>query len=127
MRRLLNLNQPSLVFVEVIGFLMVLIPAVLYGVVLLWKETGSIRTLLLSLIKVSFLLGAFVLIVFLVLIIVEQVQDHYLDAKYQKQRSQKVSLANGYYECQYCGNQRVKENDNTCDVCGKEFGSAKSK
>ena len=127
MRRLLNLNQPRLVFVEVIGFFMVLIPAVLYGVVLLWKETGSIRTLLLSLIKVSFLLGAFVLIVFLVLIIAEQVQDHYLDAKYHKQRSQKVSLTNGYYECQYCGNQRVKENDNTCHVCGKEFGLVKSK
>lgn len=127
MRRLLNLNYPSRVFVEVIGLFLVLIPVVLYGVVLLWNETGTIRTLLVSLIKVSFLLGAFVLIVFLVLILAEQVQDRYFDAKYQKQRGQKVLLTNGYYECQYCGNQRVKENDQICDVCGKEFGSAKSK
>jgi uncharacterized paraquat-inducible protein A len=127
MRRLLNLNQPILVFVEVIGIFMVLIPAVLYGVMLLWNETGSARTLVLSIIKISFLLGAFLLIVFLALILAEQVQDHYYDVKYQEQRSQKVLLSNGYYECQYCGNQRVKENDKTCDVCGKEFGLVKIK
>lgn len=85
------------------------------------------RTLLLSMIKISFLVGAFVFTVFLVLIVVEQVQDHYFNAQYQKQRSQKIRLANGYYECQYCGNQRVRENDKTCEVCGKEFALMRSK
>jgi hypothetical protein len=127
MRRLLNLNQPGVVFVKLIGFFLVLIPSVLYGIVLLWLETGIVRTLLLSIIKVSFVVGAFVFIVFLALIVLEQIQDHFFDIQYQKQRCQKVLLANGYYECQYCGNQRVREHDKTCDVCGKEFALVRSK
>jgi hypothetical protein len=127
MRRLLNLNQPSMMFVKVIGFFMVLIPAVLYGIVLLGSKTEILRTFLLSMIKVSLGVGGFVFVVFLILIVVEQIQDHYFDAQYQKQRSQKVLLANGYYECQYCGNPRVLENDKTCNVCGKEFVLARGK
>jgi hypothetical protein len=121
MRRFLNLNQPGTILVKVIGFFVVLLPAVLYGIALIWSETGILRTLLLSLISVSFVVGTIVFVVFLVLIVVEQIQDHYFDAQYQKQRSQKVFLANGYYECQYCGNQKVRENDQTCSVCGKEL------
>jgi len=125
MRRLLNLNPSSIVFVKVIGFLIVILPAVLYGILLLGGRVGILRTILLSTIRVSFVAGTFVLVVFLVLIGVEQVQDHYFDAQYQKQRSQKILLANGYYECQYCGNQRVQQNHKTCEVCGKEFTSAR--
>jgi hypothetical protein len=127
MRRLLNLNQTSMLFVKVIGVFMLLIPSILYGMVLILDKTGNVRNLLLSIIKVSFVIGASVLVVFLVLIVVEQIQDHYLDLQYQKQRTQKVVLANGYYECQYCGNQRVRENDKICNVCGKEFELVKSK
>jgi predicted membrane protein len=127
MRRLLNLNQSSMVFVKVIGFLVVLIPAILYSFVLIWNEIKIIKTLFWSMIKVSLVVGAFLFIVFLILIVLEQIQDHYFDDQYKKHRSQKVSLANGYYECQYCGNQRVGENDKTCNVCGKEFGLAQSK
>jgi uncharacterized paraquat-inducible protein A len=124
-RRTLNLNQSGLVFVGVIGFLMVLIPGVSYGILLVWNKNGIIRDLLVGIKKASFVLGAVVLVVFLVLIVVEQVQDHYFDTWYQKQRSQKVVLANGYYECQYCGNQRVRENDSSCNVCGREFQPGK--
>jgi uncharacterized paraquat-inducible protein A len=108
-------------FLAVIGFFVVLLPAVLYGIVLVWGGRGIITDLLLSMIKVSFVIGAFIFLVFLVLIVVEQIQDHYYDDRYQKQRRQKVPLADGYYECQYCGNQKVKENDKSCNVCGKEF------
>lgn len=121
MRRFLNLNQSGMIFLKVIGFYMVLLPAVLYGIVLTWSGTGIIRTLLLSVINVSFVVGAFVFIAFLVLIVIEQIQDHYYDVRYQKQRSQKVLLGNGYYECQYCGNKKVRENDKSCNICGKEF------
>jgi uncharacterized paraquat-inducible protein A len=127
MRRLLNLNQPSTMFLKVIGFLWILLPAVLYGIVLLWNGAETITALLLSMIKVSFIAGAFVFMVFLVLIIVEQIQDHYYDDRYQKQRSQKVLLVNGYYECQYCGNQKVQETDKSCNICGKEFALERSK
>jgi len=127
MRRLLNLNQPSTMFLKVIGFFVVLIPAVLYGIVQVWSGTGSVTTLLLSMIKVSFVVGAFVFIVFLVLIVVEQIQDHYYNIGYQKQRNRKTLLANGYYECQYCGNQKVREHDKSCNICGKEFTLERSK
>jgi uncharacterized membrane protein YqjE len=125
MRRFLNLNQPSMIFLKVIGFFLVLLPAVLYIIELAWSRTGIITTRLLSMIKVSFATGAFLSIVFLVLIVVEQIQDHYYDVRYQKQRSQKVLLANGFYECQYCGNQKVREDDKSCNVCGKEFALEK--
>jgi uncharacterized paraquat-inducible protein A len=121
MRRLLNLNQPSTMFLKVIVFFVVLLPAILYSIVLVWNETGTITTLLLSMINVSMGVGACVFIIFLILIVIEQIQDHYYDVRYQKQRSQKVVLANGHYECQYCGNQKVQENDKSCNVCGREF------
>ncbi len=121
MRRLLDLNQPGVVFVKVVGLLMVIIPAVLYGIRLLWGETENARILLLSMIKVSFAAGGLVFAVFLALIVAEQIQDHDFHAQYQKQRNQKVLLANGYYECQYCGNRKVRANDAACNVCGKEF------
>lgn len=127
MRRYLNLNQPGTIFLKIIGFFVVLLPAVLYGIVLAYGRAGIISTLLLSMIKVSFVAGAFVFIVFLVLLVVEQIQDHYYDVRYQKQRSQKVLLANGYYECQYCGNQKVRQNDQSCNLCGKEFTLERSK
>ncbi len=126
-RRLLNLNQPGTMFLKAIGFFIVLLPAVLYAIVMAWSGTGILAALLWSMIKVSFLLGVLVLFVFLVLIVVEQIQDHFYDARYQKQQSQKVLLPDGYYECQYCGNRKVREAEKSCSVCGKEFEFVKSK
>jgi uncharacterized paraquat-inducible protein A len=110
-----------MVFVKVIGCFLVLVPAVLYGITLLGNEKEITKTILFIMIKVSLVVGVVVFVCFLVLIVVEQIQDYYFDAQYQKQRNQKVLLANGHYECQYCGNQRVRENDKTCHVCGKEL------
>lgn len=127
MRRFLNLNQVSTIFLKVTGFFGLLLPAVLYVIVLAWTGTGMIKNLLVSMIRVSFIVGASVFLVFLVLIVVEQIQDHAYDARYRKQQGQKVLLADGYYECQYCGNQKVRENDKSCHVCGKEFALESSK
>jgi hypothetical protein len=121
MRRFLNLNQPGILFLKLIGLFTVMIPAVLYVFLLAFRVAESIRSLLFGVIKVSFVVGALICVVFLVLIIVEQVQDHYFDVQYQKQRDQKIFLGQGDYECQYCGNQKVRENDRICSVCGREF------
>ncbi|HLO17615.1 MAG TPA: zinc ribbon domain-containing protein [Anaerolineales bacterium] len=121
MRRVLNLNHPGTIFVKIIGLFAVAIPTVLYGILLLWNEPEIVRTLLLSMIRISFGIAAFVLIVLLVLIAAEQIQDHYIDVQYQKNRDRKLLLANGNYECQYCGNQKIKESDKTCPVCGREL------
>ncbi len=120
MRRILNLNQPGAVFVKMIGLFVVVIPAVLYGILLLWNRTEIVRPLR-SLIRISFTVGALIFVILLILIIAEQIQDRYIDVQYQKNRDRKLPLADGNYECQYCGNQKVKKNDKTCLVCGKEL------
>ena len=120
MRRILNLNQPGIILIKFIGLFIAVIPAVLYGILLLLNDTKAVN-ILFGAIRVSFAVGILVLVVLLVLIIVEQIQDHYIDTHYQKNRARKLPLTNGNYECQYCGNQKVKENDKTCQVCGREL------
>lgn len=120
MRRVLNLNQPSTVFLKLMGVFIFMIPAVLYCTLLLLND-AKISDVLRPTIEISFAIGASVFVVLLVLIIAEQIQDHYIDVQYQKNRGQKLPLAGGKYECQYCGNQKVKENDKTCLVCGREL------
>lgn len=125
MRRILNLNQIGVTLLKVIGLVVVVIPAILYGTSLLVQDT-KLTDILLHGIKVSFAIGALVFVSLLALIVVEQIQDHVFDLHYQKNKDQKLPLANGNYECQYCGNQRVKESDKTCPVCGKELKPAQS-
>lgn len=96
-----------------------IIPVVSYSILLLSKESEAQSVLLHRLIRVSFSIGAFIFVVFLILIIVEQIQDHWIDIQYQKHQNHKLPLANGSYECQFCGNQKLKENDKTCWMCGK--------
>jgi hypothetical protein len=120
MRRILDLNQPGIVFAKIIGLFIVVIPALLYGISLLLHKV-EITSILLRLIKISLAIGTLVLVVLLLLIIVEQIQDHRFDARYQKNRGKKLLLVNGNYECQYCGNRQVKEKDKTCQVCGREL------
>lgn len=119
MRRILNLNHSSTTFVKLIVLFVGIIPAVLYCILLLFAEAEIVSMLLHRIIRVSFSIGIFIGAVFLVLILAEQIQDHWFDVQYQKNRDHKTLLANGNYECQYCGNQKLKENDKTCWVCGR--------
>lgn len=125
MRRILNLNQPGMLFVKLIGLFMIIIPSASYAFLLAFRLTGTIRTILFSGIKISFGFGGLIFLVFLILIVLEQIQDHYFDVQFQRQRDQKILLSNGNYECQYCGNQKVKKNDKICSACGKEFAEAR--
>jgi len=120
MRRILNLNQPGTVFLKGIGLFIVVIPAVLYCTLFLLSG-AEIAIVLRGMIRISFAIGASLFVILLALIIVEQIQDYHIDVQYQNNRDRKLPLANGNYECQYCGNQKVKENDKTCRVCGKEL------
>jgi hypothetical protein len=120
MRRVLNLNGPSRIFLRLIGLFAILIPAVFYSVLHVVKQP-EINFILRSIMQTSFTIGAVLFAILLGLIVVEQIQDHYIDMQYQKNRDRKRPLADGNYECQYCGNRGVKENDKTCRVCGKEL------
>jgi hypothetical protein len=108
-----------MVFVKIFGLFAVAIPILLYCVLLWVSDVELIRTYLLTAIRVSFAIGILGFVVLLVLIIAEQIQDHYIDIQYQKSRDRKLPLADGNFECQYCGNQKVTENDKTCWVCGR--------
>jgi len=121
MPRLLNLNQSGIQFVKVIALFGGVIPAVLYGISFGLGLADIHLIFLSSAIKISFAIGLIVLIVFLFLIIAEQVQDHYLARLYEKNRGRKLPLADGNYECQYCGNRKVQEVDKTCQVCGRDL------
>lgn len=121
MRRILNLNQPGIIFVRVIGLFVIAIPTVLYVFLHLLRGAEVIRAFLRSAIKISFGIGVLTSILFLILIVAEQLQDYYLDVLYRKNQYRKMPLANGNYECQYCGNQRVRESDKICQVCGREL------
>jgi hypothetical protein len=120
MRRILNLNQPGAVFLKIIGLLFAVIPAGLSCALLLFNNAEVAGTLH-NLIRISFALGALALVILVMLIIMEQVQDHYLDVQYHKRRDHKLPLADGKYECQYCGNRAVREIDKTCSVCGRQL------
>jgi len=121
MRRILNLNQPGIVFGKIIGLFIFVIPVFLYGVSLLLSLLDIHSVLILGAIKFSFVIGACVFAILLILVVVEQIQDYYIDRLYWKNRDQKIQLADGNYECQYCGNQKVKEHDKNCKVCGREL------
>jgi membrane protein implicated in regulation of membrane protease activity len=124
MRRLLNLNHLGIPFLTVIGLLLLVVPAALYAILLLWSQAGAASSLLWGLIRLSLGFGALALVTFLVLLAAEQVQDHLFDTGYRRQRGRKVALGNGLYECQYCGNRRVAESDTSCRVCGRELQPA---
>jgi uncharacterized paraquat-inducible protein A len=120
MRRILNLNEPGIILVKIIALFAVAIPGILYLVSLLLTEE-QINNVLFRAMRVSFAFGIFLFIALLALIIAEQIQDHQIDVHYQKNRDQKVLLGDGNYECQYCGNRKVKEHDKICGVCGREL------
>lgn len=120
MRRILNLNWPGIILIKLIALFVVAIPAILYLISLLWIEK-QIAGILLRATRVSFGIGISIFIALLALIIAEQIQDHFIDVQYQKNRHRKLSLGDGNYECQYCGNRKVKENNKICGICGKEL------
>ncbi|MDA8217066.1 MAG: hypothetical protein M0Z94_05545 [Dehalococcoidales bacterium] len=66
-------------------------------------------------------LGAAILLGFLLLVVAEQIQDRLFDAAYRRNHHKRLPAADGYYECQYCGNRRVGEHERTCSVCGRKL------
>ncbi len=112
----LNLNELSSKIIAVIGLFLVVIPVVLsVSALLLSAPTGILESLRNGSLVVGLILGAG----FLVLVIVEQIQDHAMDAAYRRNRDRKVPLPGGGYECQYCGSQRIRARDTCCPVCGR--------
>jgi hypothetical protein len=105
----------------VIGVLIIILPLALYIGSLFLGLLGIKSASLLIAAGLFIATGLILLIGFIILLIIEQFQDRYLDIHYFKSKRQKLNLANGYYECPYCGSQKVSEFDKQCPVCYKEL------
>ncbi len=121
MKRILNTNAYGMKVLLVIGFFLVVLPALFYAGSTFLDPSNVLSRMLLDLAKISAGVGACLLAAFLILLVVELVQDRTIFHQYLKNRSQKQLLANGLYECQFCGCRTVREFDATCPVCGKRL------
>jgi hypothetical protein len=118
--RVLNLNAPAAKICAWIGVFLVVIPGLLYLVELV-DLSGSLLPWLSLATHASWITGGLLLGGFILLIILEQIQDKLLTDRYHKNRHRKLKIATDRYECQYCGNREVKEADKTCRICGKDL------
>ncbi len=114
----LNLNQPSGTIIKVILVFLVLIPAVLIFTQFALRVFGVELDTLFALSAGSVAIAIAISIVFSILIVIELIQDHFVDVLYRKHKNLKLPIANGYYECQHCGNRLVRVRDDFCLVCG---------
>lgn len=122
MPRLLNLNDFSGKFLTLIFVLAAGLPALLYLLDLAFRVFHVDWSFLLTLMRISMGLGLALLALMLVLIVLEQIQDRWIVSRYDQARSKPLPAADGWFECQYCGNRRVKPQATTCEVCGKRLG-----
>lgn len=108
-------------FLGLVGLFGVAIPAALYLVeqvlAFFGVQWGWLRFILCG----SAAIGVGLLVIFALLLAVEFTQDAYLNRHYRQTQNRKLKIADGVYECQYCGCRTVKENDNRCPVCGKKL------
>lgn len=119
MKRFLNLNEfggKALVAIAIVG---VGIPGVLYMVSLTLDALGIHWPGMRFLIWGALGAGGLLLLGFLVLLIIEQIQDHVLYQMYLKSRGKRIRTAENLYECPYCGNRKIREFEHQCPVCGK--------
>lgn len=121
MRRPLNLNPHAGRLLALTTALLALGPAVLWLSGQLLLATGHDPRWLLRLARVSVAAGLGLLGLFLLLVLVEQVQDARYDRAYRRQQARKLALPGGGYECQYCGNRQVGAADRRCSVCGRKL------
>lgn len=71
--------------------------------------------------KISLGSGIVITLSFFALLAIEFQQDKEQNLYYEAQKKVKLSLGNGKYECQSCGNKTVKANDKNCSICGILF------
>ena len=71
--------------------------------------------------KISFGIGVLILVLFFVLLKIELYQDKKLNNHYEKNKNEKLLVGEDTYECQACGNRRIRQRDKICNICGNKF------
>lgn len=120
MKHKLNLNEPGSMLSGT-AMVMMVVSILIQG--LAWMlERFSLRVAWLdSLAAFLAVVGVVLLLVLVVLLFIEALQDRAMNISYNKQRSRRLPVGNGYYECQYCGSRLVHEEDRICPICGHEL------
>jgi hypothetical protein len=124
MRYKLNLNEPSAKIIAVLGLFVAVIPAVLSVCSWLLSLAGIQSEVIGAMIRTSLIAGVLLTVAFATLVVIELIQDRLMDTSYHNNRHRKIRLSGCYYECQYCGSQKVQAFDRYCPVCGKRLNEA---
>ncbi|WP_143452718.1 hypothetical protein [Konateibacter massiliensis] len=98
------------------AFFTFLLPGIISLVMLVYKNA-----MLVIWAKVSFGFGITIIFFFSVLLAIEFHQDKKQNLYYETQKNVKLTLEDGLYECQSCGNRAVKAEDKNCSICGILF------
>jgi hypothetical protein len=116
MKRFLNLNEISLPILMALFITGLGIPAGLYLSARLLEHFRLHWPLLDLLARVFIGIGAFLLLLFFLLVVVEQIQDHLLYRRYLRERGKQIQD-----ECPYCGIRQIHPFDYVCPVYGGEI------
>lgn len=91
-----------------------IIPTLLYVI----SKKGSV---LWEISKISFGIGILILVIFFIWLQIELYQDNKLNENYESDKNKKLIVGKDTFECQACGNRRVRQSDKNCNICGNKF------
>jgi len=117
----LNSIQYGPGLLAIIGILTIGAPLALYLCYSLLALFSFKVGVLLFAIPISVAAGIGVFILFILLLAIEFTQDRFLDHYYRQIQNRKIRISGESYECQYCGNQKVRVSDKRCAICGKDL------
>lgn len=100
----------------------IFIPLVLVALSKIWNSN-----ILQVMLKISFVLGMLILVLFFIHLGIEFYQDKKIDRYYSSHGKRKVFIADDKYECGMCGNRQVQETDIFCKLCGVQFENESDK
>jgi hypothetical protein len=118
-KRILNLNAPAGKMLAGIAVLGGGIPLLLYLALRLLGRLGIAWPAAGLWIKGFLYLGLALLGAFLLLVMIEQIQDAVLYRLYRKGQKARMQYSDEFAECPYCGNRRLRSFEQSCPVCGK--------
>ncbi len=121
MKRILNLNDYSVPVIKVISIIAVGLPTALWIFSYLLDRIGMRLPALERLAGVFLGIGGILLLLFLGLVVLEQIQDRVLYRQYLQKRGQQVES-----ECPYCGNRQLHSFEQFCPVCGEKVEHEKA-